>query len=141
MVSSRRLHRADLARIARSAPLLGSPERSLLSTVLDDFSRFVVAWQPCATMEAGDVVGTLDAALAASGLDQVSVVHRPRPLPDNGSSTSAGGLATWLEGRGMPRIRGAPGIPRSAMGRHRSEPMADGRDRALAPDAQEPHPA
>ena len=31
-----------------------------LSTVLDDFSRFVVAWKLCATMRADDVTATLD---------------------------------------------------------------------------------
>ena len=38
-----------------------------LSTVLDDFSRFIVAWKLCATMKAKDVTATLDLALAASG--------------------------------------------------------------------------
>jgi putative transposase len=50
-----------------------------LSTVLDDFSRFIVAWKLCATMKAQDVTATLDWALAASGLDQMNVVHRPYP--------------------------------------------------------------
>src|SRR3954464_8628819 len=57
-----------------------------LSTVLDDFSRYIVAWKLCATMQASDVTETLDLALAASGLDQVTIVHRPRLLTDNGSS-------------------------------------------------------
>ena len=57
-----------------------------LSTVLDDFSRFIVAWKLCATMKAQDVTATLDLALAAlRGLDHMTVVHRPRLLSDNGS--------------------------------------------------------
>jgi putative transposase len=79
-----------------------------LSTVLDDFSRFIVAWKLCATMRASDVTDTLDLALAASGLDQVEVVHRPRLLTDDGASYIAGDLAEWLADRGMPHIRGAP---------------------------------
>ena len=43
-----------------------------LSTVLDDFSRFIVAWKLCATMKAQDVKATLDLALAASGLDHMN---------------------------------------------------------------------
>jgi putative transposase len=43
--------------------------------VLDDFSRFIVAWKLCATMKAKDVTATLDLALAASGLDQMTVVQ------------------------------------------------------------------
>ena len=43
-----------------------------LSTVLDDFSRFIVAWKLCATMRTEDVMATLDRALAAAGLDHVT---------------------------------------------------------------------
>jgi transposase InsO family protein len=43
--------------------------------VLDDFSRFIVAWKLCATMKAQDVTATLDLALFASGLDQMNVVR------------------------------------------------------------------
>jgi putative transposase len=84
-----------------------------LSTVLDDFSRFIVAWKLCATMRASDVTDTLDLALAASGLDQVEVVHRPRLLTDDGASYIAGDLAEWLVDRGMPHIRGAPCHPQT----------------------------
>jgi transposase InsO family protein len=84
-----------------------------LSTVLDDFSRSIVAWKLCATMQASDVTETLDLALSASGLDQVTVVHRPRLLTDNGSSYIAGDLAEWLESRGMVHIRVAPRHPQT----------------------------
>jgi transposase InsO family protein len=84
-----------------------------LSTVLDDFSRYIVAWKLCPTMQASDVTETLERALAASGLDQVAVVHRPRLLTDNGASYIAGDLAQWLEGRGMQHIRGAPRHPQT----------------------------
>ena len=40
-----------------------------LSTVLDDFSRYIIAWKLCTTMKAEDVTATLDLALKASGLD------------------------------------------------------------------------
>jgi transposase InsO family protein len=39
-----------------------------LSTVLDDFSRYIVAWRLGPTMCASDVTAMLDQALAASGL-------------------------------------------------------------------------
>jgi putative transposase len=38
-----------------------------LSTVLDDFSRYIVAWKICTTMSAADVTATLELALQASG--------------------------------------------------------------------------
>ena len=72
-----------------------------LSTVLDDFSRFIVAWKLCATMKALDVTATLDLALAASGLDQMTVVHRPRASlivvslnVKSSTSLASGSLAT-----------------------------------------------
>ena len=78
-----------------------------LSTVLDDFSRFIVAWKLCATMKARDVTATLDLALAASGLDQMTVVHRPRLLSDNGASYVAEDLAVWLTRQKIEHVRGA----------------------------------
>lgn len=84
-----------------------------LSTVLDDFSRYIVAWKLCVTMQVGDVTATLDLALTAPRLDQVQVVHRPRLLTDNGSSYVAGDLADWLKSRGMTQIRGAPRHPQT----------------------------
>ena len=82
-----------------------------LSTVLDDFSRYIVAWKLCTTMTAADVTETLNLALQAAGLDHANVVHRPRLLSDNGSSYISGDLAKWLEGRGMQHSRGAPYHP------------------------------
>lgn len=82
-----------------------------LSTVLDDFSRYIVAWKLCTTMTAGDVTDTLDLALQASGLDRVAVVHRPRLLSDNGASYVSGELAQWLDRESIRHVRGAPYHP------------------------------
>jgi putative transposase len=82
-----------------------------LSTVLDDFSRYIIAWKLCTTMTAQDVVATLDLALKASGLDRAKVVHRPRLLSDNGSSYISADLAKWLDGQDMDHVRGAPYHP------------------------------
>jgi transposase InsO family protein len=82
-----------------------------LSSVLDDFSRYIIAWKLCTTMTAEDVVATLDLALKASGLDQAKVVHRPRLLSDNGSSYISADLAKWLDRQNMNHVRGAPYHP------------------------------
>jgi putative transposase len=82
-----------------------------LSTVLDDFSRYILAWKLCTTMKAEDVTDTLELALQASGLEQVEVAHRPRRLSDNGSRYISSDLATWLDGKGMRHVRGAPYHP------------------------------
>ena len=84
-----------------------------LSTVLDDYSRYIIAWKLCTTMKASDVTDTLELALQASGCDQVSVVHKPRLLSDNGASYISGDLAEWLEDKGMDHVRGAPYHPQT----------------------------
>ena len=78
-----------------------------LSTILDDYSRYIIAWKLCTNMRADDVTDTLDLALQASGCDQVHVVHKPRLLSDNGSSYVSGDLAEWLQDKGMKHSRGA----------------------------------
>ncbi|HML45039.1 MAG TPA: IS3 family transposase [Hyphomicrobium zavarzinii] len=82
-----------------------------LSTVLDDFSRYIVAWKLCTTMSAADVTTTLDLALQASGLDQVDPGQRPRLLSDNGPSYVANDLSEWLEAQGMRHTRSKPYHP------------------------------
>ena len=84
-----------------------------LSTVLDDYSRYIIAWKLCATMRAEDVTDTLDMALAASGCDQAHVRHKPRLLSDNGPSYIAGELADYIEARSMSHVRGAPMHPQT----------------------------
>jgi putative transposase len=49
-----------------------------LSTVLDDFSRYILAWKLCTTMAATDVSDTLQAALQASGLQTAKAEHFTR---------------------------------------------------------------
>jgi putative transposase len=75
-----------------------------LSSVLDDFSRYIIAWKLCTTMKAEDVTATLDLALKASALDRARVVHRPRLLSDNGSSYVSADLAKWLHGQDMDHV-------------------------------------
>jgi putative transposase len=84
-----------------------------LSTVLDDFSRHVIAWKLCTTMAASDVTETLELALTASGCSEVRVRHRPRLLSDNGPGYIADELARWLAARGMEHVRGAPCHPQT----------------------------
>ena len=84
-----------------------------LSTILDDFSRYIVAWKLCATMRTDDVTATLDLALASAGLDHANVAHRPRLLSDNGASYVSGDLAKWLEEKRMSHVRGAPYHPQT----------------------------
>ena len=84
-----------------------------LSTILDDYSRYIIAWKLCFTMRASDVTETIELALAASGCDQAIVQHKPRLLSDNGSCYISGELAEWMQKQEMEHIRGAPFHPQT----------------------------
>ena len=83
------------------------------STILDDYSRYIIAWKLCTTMTAADVTDTLELALEASGCNQATVIQKPRLLSDNGSSYVAADLADYLEDKGMDHVRGAPHHPQT----------------------------
>ena len=97
-----------------------------LSTILDDYSRYIIAWKLCTNMRAEDVTDTIELALTASGCGQATVRHKPRLLSpshglqanhcraaDNGSCYISGDLAEWLEGQSMKHVRGAPFHPQT----------------------------
>ena len=84
-----------------------------LSTILDDYSRYIIAWKLCTTMRADDVTDTLELALVASGCDSAKVAHKPRLLSDNGSSYISSDLAEWLKDRGIAHVRSAPCHPQT----------------------------
>lgn len=65
-----------------------------LSTVMDDFSRYIISWKLCTTMKASDVK------------EKITVQYRPRLLTDNGSCYIAGELREYLEKRGIAHTRG-----------------------------------
>jgi len=82
-----------------------------LSTVLDDFSRYILAWKLTTGMAHSDVQDTLDLAIAATGVTQVAVKHRPRLLSDNGPAYLSGDLAAYLQTHGIQHTRGQPYHP------------------------------
>ena len=82
-----------------------------LSTVLDDYSRYIIAWRLRTSMQASDVTETLDLARAKTGVDRVRVAHRPRLLSDNGPCYVSGELADYLETHKITHTRGAPYHP------------------------------
>ena len=64
-----------------------------LSTILDDYSRYIIAWKLCTNMRTQDVSDTLDLALGVSGCNQGHVIHKPHLHSENGSSYVSGKLA------------------------------------------------
>jgi putative transposase len=81
--------------------------------VLDDYSRYIIAWKLTPTMGATDVTETLDEAIAITGVDQVTVRHRPRLLSDNGPAYVSGELRDYLKQRKLDHTRGRPYHPQT----------------------------
>ncbi len=66
-----------------------------LSTVLDDFSRYIVAWKLCTTMKAEDVTATLDWRCRPAGW-----IRSSRPIGPGSCRTTVPAMsrATWPSG-------------------------------------------
>ena len=76
-----------------------------LLSVLDDYSRYIIAWKLCTTMKALEVTTVLEMALAKTGVTRVNVYNRPRLLSDNGSCFISSELKDYLCDNEMVHIR------------------------------------
>jgi len=84
-----------------------------LSTVLDDYSRYIISWKLTTTMSADDVKLTLNDAIEQTGVAQVMVKHRPRLLSDNGPCYLSKELREYLDEQKIEHTRGAPYHPQT----------------------------
>ena len=82
-----------------------------LSTVLDDYSRYIISWKLTTSMGASDVKDTLDQAIDETGVVHIQVKHRPRLLSDNGPCYLSRELKIYLNEHQMTHTRGAPYHP------------------------------
>ena len=82
-----------------------------LTSVLDDDSRYIIAWKLYTTMAASDVKEVLDLAIEKAGVMGIPVKHRPRLLSDNGPCYLSKELKEYLDREGMEHTRGAPYHP------------------------------
>ena len=83
-----------------------------LSTVLDDFSRYTIAWKHCTNMRAEHFTDIARPRPQSLGLRQRQGLHKPRLLSDNCPSYIAGELVQYIEAQKMSHVRGAPLHPR-----------------------------
>ncbi len=80
-----------------------------LSTILDDFSRYIIAWKLCATTKAEDVTDTLQLALCANPASRLRLSANPRRAPTTTLTCSFLGLGrSALTTRGRASARPAP---------------------------------
>lgn len=84
-----------------------------LSSVMDDYSRYIISWKLFTTMSADDVKATLDMALEKTGITQVKVKQKPRLLSDNGPCYISGKLREYLDENEISHTRGAPYHPQT----------------------------
>jgi len=83
-----------------------------LSTVLDDYSRKIVAWLLCSSMTAEDVIATIDLAILNTGM-KASKIIKPRLLSDNGPCYISKELKNYLKDQDMTHSRGRPFHPQT----------------------------
>ena len=81
-----------------------------LSTVLDDYSRYILHWELCSTMKTVDVKRSLNVALEVADLPSDQM---PRLLSDNGSCYISDELADYIEIKQMSHVRGKPNHPQT----------------------------
>jgi putative transposase len=79
-----------------------------LSTVIDDYSRYILSRRLCTGMGTDEVEASLEAALKVAGLNQKD---RPRLLSDNGSCYVSKALKVWLKDHDIDHTRGKPYHP------------------------------
>ena len=82
-----------------------------LSTVLDDYSRYIVHWELCESMKVEDVKRTVDRAIVKA---KIVSKQRPRLLSDNGSCYIASELKEYLKKEHtIDQIHGRPYHPQT----------------------------
>ncbi len=82
-----------------------------LSTVLDDYSRYIISWDLFKSMSTDDVKVTVDRAVEITGVRDINIMQRPRLLSDNGSCYVSGEFRKYLKTQGIKHVRGAPYHP------------------------------
>jgi len=82
-----------------------------LSTIMDDYSRYILAWKLCSSMTAEDVKATMDLAIEKTGVNNVRLKRRPRLLSDNGPCYISSSLRDYLEQNNLTHTRGRPFHP------------------------------
>ena len=82
-----------------------------LSTILDDYSRYIIVWKLFTTMSSSDVKELLEMAINKTGVNKIKVIHKPRLLSDNGPCYISKELKEYLRQQNLSHTRGKPFHP------------------------------
>jgi transposase InsO family protein len=84
-----------------------------LSTIMDDFSRYIVTWELCQKASSEDVKRSVDQAIKITWVSHVDIVNRPRLLSDNGSCYLSKDLGEYLASHWIGQVHGKPYHPQT----------------------------
>lgn len=81
-----------------------------LSTIIDDYSRFIITWDLCSQMTSKNVMPSVDKALMFTGLNKKNA---PKLLSDNGRCYISEEIKGFLRRKGIKPINGQPMHPQT----------------------------
>ena len=84
-----------------------------LVTVMDDYSRFILAWKLQKDMSANSLIEVIQEAVDATGMTEVPVEDRTRLLSDNGAGYVSRAFRGYLNLVGIRHILAAPYHPQT----------------------------
>jgi transposase InsO family protein len=84
-----------------------------LVTVMDDYSRFILAWKLQKDMSANSLIEVIQEAVDATGMTEVPVEDRTRLLSDNGAGYVCKAFRDYLHLVGIRHILAAPYHPQT----------------------------
>jgi len=84
-----------------------------LVTVMDDYSRFILAWKLQKDMSANSLIEVVQEAVDAAGMTGVPVEYRTRLLSDNGAGYVSRAFRDYLRLVGIGHILAAPYHPQT----------------------------